>query len=64
MQGSAWLYIIVPTVLPAALFVWLGLVFWAGAHPQWKAHQVTPELPETAVALPLDRPAQAPPRAA
>ncbi len=52
MQGSTALFIVVPIVLPAALFAWLGLVFWAGAHPGWKAHRVAPELPGTAVELP------------
>jgi hypothetical protein len=38
MVGSYLIPIIVPIVAFAAMAAWLGMVFWADAHPQWKAH--------------------------
>ena len=66
MQGSTLLFIVVPIVLPAAMFGWLALVFWAAAHPEWKSHRAaaSPAAPGTAVtegaARELAAPAPAP----
>ena len=51
MQGLTLLFIVVPIVLPAAMFGWLGLVFWAAAHPEWKSHRAaaSPAAPGPAV---------------
>ena len=42
MTGSSLTPIIVPIVAFIALAVWLGVVFWADAHPWWKAHGPAP----------------------
>jgi hypothetical protein len=42
MTGSALVLIIVPIVAFLALTAWLGMVFWADAHPEWKAHATAP----------------------
>ncbi len=51
MQGSTLLFIVVPIVLPAAMFGWLALIFWAAAHPEWKSHRAaaSAEAPGNAV---------------
>jgi hypothetical protein len=43
MTGSNAVLIVVPIVMLAALGLWLGLVYWAGAHPEWKAHRLARE---------------------
>ena len=43
MTGSTGVLIVVPIVMLAALGLWLGLVYWVGAHPEWKAHQLARE---------------------
>jgi hypothetical protein len=43
MTGSHAVLIVVPIVMLAALGVWLGLVYWVGAHPEWKAHRLARE---------------------
>ncbi len=43
MTGSIGVLIVVPIVMLAALGVWLGLVYWVGAHPEWKAHRLARE---------------------
>ena len=43
MTGSNAVLIVVPIVMLAALGVWLGLVYWAGSHPEWKAHRLARE---------------------
>lgn len=72
MTAPALLYIVMPIVVVAGMLAWLGLVFWAAAHPEWKSHQATaaPGGPPPAV-LPGGRagetsqvPAASPPRAA
>ena len=40
MIGSYLVPIVVPIVAFAAMAAWLGMVFWADAHPQWKSHAV------------------------
>ena len=40
MTGSSLAPVIVPIVAVLALFAWLGLVFYAAAHPEWKRHGV------------------------
>lgn len=40
MIGSYLVPIVVPIVAFVAMAVWLGIVFWADAHPQWKSHAV------------------------
>jgi hypothetical protein len=32
-------YIVVPLVALAGMFGWLGLIFWASAHPRWKSQR-------------------------
>ena len=41
MTGSFWAPIIIPIVAVLALAAWLALVWYAAAHPRWKAHRVT-----------------------
>ena len=43
MTGSNAVLIVVPIVMLAALGLWLGLVYWVGAHPEWKAHRLARE---------------------
>jgi hypothetical protein len=43
MTGSNLVLIVVPIVMLAALGVWLGLVYYVGAHPEWKAHRLARE---------------------
>jgi hypothetical protein len=38
MTGSFWAPIIIPIVTVPALAAWLALVWYAAAHPRWKAH--------------------------
>ena len=72
MHGSTLLFIVVPIVLPAAMFGWLALVFWAAAHPEWKSHRAaaSPEAQGNAVTdraareLPVPAPAARPRHAA
>jgi len=42
MTGSSLVPVIVPIVAVLAMAVWLGLVFYAAAHPGWKRHDVLP----------------------
>ena len=39
MTGSNAVLIVVPIVALATLAFWLGLVFYAGAHPEWKVYR-------------------------
>ena len=39
MTGSALAPIIIPIVAFVALFMWIGLVFYANAHPSVHGHQ-------------------------
>lgn len=39
MTGSFWAPIIIPIVAVPALAAWLALVWYAAAHPRWKAHR-------------------------
>ena len=43
MTGSNAVLSVVPIVMLAALGLWLGLVYWVGAHPEWKAHRLARE---------------------
>jgi hypothetical protein len=43
MTGSNLVLIVVPIVSLSALGLWLGLVMYAGAHPEWKAHRLARE---------------------
>ncbi len=43
MTGSNAVLIVVPIVMLAALGLWLGLVYYVGAHPEWKAHRLARE---------------------
>ncbi|MGO9221849.1 MAG: hypothetical protein ACLP5E_29395 [Streptosporangiaceae bacterium] len=43
MTGSNLLLIVVPIVSLSALGLWLGLVMYSGAHPEWKAHRLARE---------------------
>jgi hypothetical protein len=52
MTGSSLVAIIVPIVALIALAAWLGMVFWADAHPGWKAHAAAPGLEATAAVVP------------
>jgi hypothetical protein len=40
MVGSYLVPIVVPIVAFVTMAAWLGMVFWADAHPQWKSHAV------------------------
>ena len=46
MTGSNAVLIVVPIVMLAALGLWLGLVYYAGQHPEWKAHRLAREAAE------------------
>jgi hypothetical protein len=50
MTGSNLALIVVPIVMVSALALWLGLVMYAGAHPEWKAHRLAREAREAAAA--------------
>jgi hypothetical protein len=39
MTGSFLVPIITPIVAILLLACWLGMVFWADGHPQWKTHR-------------------------
>ena len=43
MTGSSLVPVIVPIVAVLAMAVWLGLVFYASAHPRWKRYNVLAE---------------------
>jgi hypothetical protein len=53
MTGSSLVPVIVPIVAVLAMAVWLGLVFYAAAHPRWKRYDV---LPGSATGADTDRP--------
>jgi flagellar basal body-associated protein FliL len=38
MTGSFLVLIITPIVAVIFLAGWLGMVFWAASHPEWKTH--------------------------
>ena len=42
MTGSFLVPTVTPIVAVIALACWLGMIFWADAHPRWKAHNVAP----------------------
>jgi hypothetical protein len=42
MTGSSLAPVIIPIVTVLAMAVWLGLVFYAAAHPRWKRYDVLP----------------------
>jgi hypothetical protein len=42
MTGSFWAPIVIPIVVVPALAAWLALVWYADAHPRWKAHSAVP----------------------
>jgi hypothetical protein len=46
MTGSNAALIVVPIVALATLAFWLGLVFYAGAHPEWKVYRLEREARE------------------
>lgn len=46
MTGSNLVLIVVPIVMVSALALWLGLVMYAGARPEWKAHRLAREARE------------------
>ena len=39
-------YIVVPLVALVGMFGWLGLIFWASAHPQWRSQRTAVRPPE------------------
>jgi hypothetical protein len=55
MTGSNLVLIVVPIVMLAALGVWLGLVYYVGAHPEWKAHRLAREAGARQAAEPAGR---------
>ena len=65
MTGSNAVLSVVPIVMLAALGLWLGLVYWVGAHPEWKAHRLAREAGarELAPAVTADQVGQPSPRA-
>jgi hypothetical protein len=38
MTGSFLVPILTPIVAVLALALWMGMIFWADAHPGWKTH--------------------------
>jgi len=42
MTGSSLAPIIIPIVAMIALSGWLAMVYYANAHPEWKAHRAAP----------------------
>lgn len=52
MTGSSLAPIIVPIVAFIALAAWLGMVFWADAHPEWKPHAAIPGPEITSAGVP------------
>jgi len=58
MTGSALAPIVIPIVVTIALAAWLAIVFYAGAHPQWKAHRTSRKPGGTGTASPADAHAQ------
>lgn len=42
MTGSFLVLIVTPIVAIIALACWMGLVFWADAHPRWTARSAAP----------------------
>jgi hypothetical protein len=42
MTGSSLVPIITPIVALIALACWLGLIYWADAHPGWKTSSAAP----------------------
>jgi len=65
MTGSSLALIIVPIVAFLAGAFWLGVVFWADAHPGWQVHAraarhpATGAGPEPKPAIPAGQPAPA-----
>ncbi len=59
MTGSTLVLIVVPIVMLVALGAWLALVYYAGEHPEWKAHRLAREA-AAAAALAGDEAATAP----
>jgi hypothetical protein len=43
MTGSFLVPIVTPIVAVIALACWLGMIFWADAHPGWKTHHAARE---------------------
>ena len=58
MTGSSVVPVIVPIVAVLAMAVWLGLVFYAAAHPRWKRYDVLPGSATGGTPGVLDRPAE------
>jgi len=46
MTGSNAVLIAVPIVALVTLAFWLGLVYYVGAHPEWKVHRLQREARE------------------
>ena len=46
MTGSNGVLIAVPIVALVTLAFWLGLVYYVGAHPEWKVHRLQREAEE------------------
>jgi hypothetical protein len=46
MTGSNAVLIVVPIVALVTLGFWLGVVYYVGAHPEWKAHRLQREARE------------------
>ena len=46
MTGSNAVLIVVPIVALVTLAFWLGLVYYVGAHPEWKVHRLEREARE------------------
>ena len=43
MTGSSLVLIITPIVAIIFLACWLGMIFWAEGHPQWRTHRAAQE---------------------
>ena len=54
MTGSSLAPIIIPIVALIALSGWLAMVYYANAHPGWKAHHAAPKPVSTGTTVRAD----------
>jgi hypothetical protein len=53
MTGSFLVPIITPIVAVLGLACWMGMIFWADAHPGWKTHHAAGRDPAPESQLPV-----------
>lgn len=61
MTGSSLAPIVIPIVVTIALAVWLAMVYYAAARPEWKAHAAPSRPPVSGAEEHPDTRRQAPP---